>query len=290
MSDLQNRNMNIQWFPGHMTKTRRYIEKNIGLVDIVAETVDARCIRASQNPDFDRLLASKPRLMIITKTDLADPDITSRWLNSFSKQGRQCVCVALNTGRGVKEVLPAIRSVLAPKLESYAAKGMKKTIRMMICGVPNSGKSTLINSLCGRRAALAQDRPGVTRGGQWVTLSSDIELLDTPGILWNKFEDMQSGLHLAFTGAVKDDVVDIETLALELIRTLNTKYPSALGLRYGIDTASYSEPLEIYEAVCRRRGFILRGGELDYERCAKIMLDEFRAGKLGRISLEAPYA
>lgn len=288
MSDLQE--MNIQWFPGHMTKTRRYIEKNIGLVDIVAETVDARCIRASQNPDFDRLLSKKPRLMIITKTDLADPDVTSRWLNRFKKEGRSCVCVALNTGKGVKEILPAVRAALSDKIERYAAKGMKKTIRMMICGVPNSGKSTLINSLCGRRAAQAQDRPGVTRGGQWVTLSSDIELLDTPGILWNKFENMSCGLHLAFTGAVKDDVVDIETLAVELIKALKEKYPHSLTGRYGIEIRPESEPLSIYESICKRRGFILRGGEFDYERCAKILLDEFRGGKLGRISLEAPDA
>lgn len=286
MSDFDA--MNIQWFPGHMTKTRRYIEKNIGLVDIVAETVDARCIRASQNPDFDRLLTGKPRLMIITKTDLADPDITSRWVNRFKNDGRACVCTALNTGRGVREILPAVRAALADKIERYAARGMKKTIRMMICGVPNSGKSTLINSLCGRRAAQAQDRPGVTRGGQWVTLSSDVELLDTPGILWNKFKDMRCGLHLAFTGAVKDDVVDIETLALELLKFLREKYPSALEQRYNIELCESDAPLEIYEKICRRRGFILRGGDFDYERCAKILLDEFRGGKLGRISLEEP--
>ena len=287
MSDLSQ--MNIQWFPGHMTKTRRYIEKNISLVDIVAETVDARCIKASQNPDFDRLLANKPRLMIITKCDLADPDVTSRWVNYFKRQGRGCVLVSNPVGKGVKEILPAVRAMLSDKIEKYAAKGMKKTIRMMIAGVPNSGKSTLINSLCGKRAVVAEDRPGVTRGGQWVTLSSDVELLDTPGILWNKFEDFNIGLHLAFTGAVKDDVIDIETLALELIKTLNAKYPDAIPLRFGVDTED-AEPLEIYEMICKRRGFILRGGDFDYERCAKIVVDEFRAGKLGRISLEAPDA
>ncbi len=281
--------INIQWFPGHMTKTRRYIEKNISLVDIVAETVDARCIRASQNPDFDRLLADKPRLMIITKTDLADPNVTSRWINHFKSQGRECITVDLAHKKGVGEILPAVRRALADKIKKYADKGMKKTIRMMIAGVPNSGKSTLINSLCGKRAVIAEDRPGVTRGGQWVTLSSDIELLDTPGILWNKFLDMRVGLHLAFTGAVKDDVVDIETLALELIKTLQEKYPNSFKDRFGIDIADM-EPLEIYEAVCKRRGFIVRGGDFDYERCAKILIDEFRAGKLGRISLEAPNA
>ena len=287
MSDISQ--MNIQWFPGHMTKTRRYIEKNISLVDIVAETVDARCIKASQNPDFDRLLANKPRLMIITKCDLADPDTTSRWVNHFKNQGRGCVLVSNPNGRGIKEILPAVRSMLSDKIDKYDAKGMKKTIRMMIAGVPNSGKSTLINSLCGKRAVVAEDRPGVTRGGQWVTLSSDVELLDTPGILWNKFDDFNTGLHLAFTGAVKDDVIDIETLALELMKTLSVRYPNAIPDRFGIDIEG-AEPLEIYEMICKRRGFILRGGDYDYERCAKIFVDEFRSGKLGRISLEAPDA
>ena len=288
MSDINQ--MNIQWFPGHMTKTRRYIEKNISLVDIVAETVDARCIRSSQNPDFDRLLVNKKRLMIITKTDLADPDVTSRWINRFKSQGRECVPVCLSNGSGVKDILPAVRNTLSDVIERYANKGMKKTIRMMICGVPNAGKSTLINSLCKRKTAIAQDRPGVTRGGQWVTLSSDVELLDTPGILWNKFDDNITGLNLAFTGAIKDNVLDVETLALELIKTLLDKYPDSLASRYGDTLRDVETPLEVYELICKRRGFILRGGDFDYERCANVLLDEFRAGKLGRISLEAPDA
>lgn len=287
MSDSK---MNIQWFPGHMTKTRRYIEKNVSIVDIVAETIDARCIRASQNPDFDNLLKNKKRLMIITKTDLADPDITSKWLNYFRSQGRGAVAVSLANNKGVGDILPAVREMLSEQIQRYANKGMKKTIRMMICGVPNSGKSTLINSLCKRKTVVAEDRPGVTRGGQWVALSSDVELLDTPGILWNKFEDMNIGFNLAFTGAVKDDVVDVETLALELIKTLTLKYPDSLPSRYGDALYECESPLEIYEAICKRRGFILRGGDFDYERAARIILDEFRAGKLGRLSLESPNA
>lgn len=287
---MSDREMNIQWFPGHMTKTRRYIEKNISLVDIVAETVDARCIRSSQNPDFERLLKNKKRLMIITKTDLADPDVTSRWLNYFRAQGRGVVTVSLPTNKGVNDILPAVYEMLSEQIERYKNKGMKKTVRMMICGVPNSGKSTLINSLCKRKTVVAQDRPGVTRGGQWVTLSSDVELLDTPGILWNKFEDMQTGFNLAFTGAIKDDVIDIETLALELIKILTEKYPDSLASRYGDTLYDCETPLEIYEAICKRRGFILRGGDFDYERAARIILDEFRAGKLGRLSLENPDA
>lgn len=288
MSQLQD--INIQWFPGHMTKTRRYIEKNISQVDIVAETVDARCIRSSQNPDFDRILKNKKRLMIITKCDLADPDITSRWINRFKADGRECVTVSLNTGKGVKDILPAVRSALSEQIERCAAKGMKKTIRMMICGIPNSGKSTLINSLCGKKTVVAEDRPGVTRGGQWVTLSSDVQLLDTPGILWNKFEDSKTGLALAFTGAVKDDILDVETLALHLIDHLSKNYPKSLAERYNAELSEQSEPLEIYEQICKRRGFVVRGGDFDYERCARVVLDEFRAGKLGRISLEAPDA
>ena len=288
MSQLNE--MNIQWFPGHMTKTRRYIEKNIASVDIVAETVDARCIKASQNPDFDRLLGNKKRLMIITKCDLADPAVTSAWISRFKNQGRGVVTVSLNTGKGVKEILPAVRQMLSEQIERYSTKGMKKTIRMMICGIPNSGKSTLINSLCGKKMVVAEDRPGVTRGGQWVTLSSDVQLLDTPGILWNKFEDNNVGMSLAFTGAIKDDVLDIETLALHLLKTLMIKYPQSLIDRYNVQFSEDTEPLEVFEMICKRRGFVVRGGDFDYERCAKILLDEFRGGKLGRISLEAPNA
>ncbi len=288
MSEIQE--INIHWFPGHMTKTRRYIEKNISNVDIVAETVDARCIQSSQNPDFDRLLGNKKRLMIITKCDLADPAVTSAWVSRFKNQGRGTVTVSLNSGKGVKDIIPAVREMLSEQIEKYAAKGMKKTIRMMICGIPNSGKSTLINSLCGKRMVIAEDRPGVTRGGQWVTLSSDIQLLDTPGILWNKFEDNKTGMALAFTGAIKDDVVDIETLALHLVNTLMTKFPDSLKQRYNVEFDEDTEALEVFERICKRRGFVVRGGDFDYERGAKVILDEFRGGKLGRISLEAPNA
>ena len=288
MSQLDE--MNIQWFPGHMTKTRRYIEKNISIVDIVAETVDARCIRSSQNPDFDSLLKNKPRLMIITKSDLADPAITSKWVEKFKKEGKTVICVDLKKKVNTDKILPLVRSVLGETIERYANKGMRKTIRLMICGIPNSGKSTLINILCKRRAVIAEDRPGVTRGGQWVTLSSDIELLDTPGILWNKFDDVNTGLALAFTGAIKDDVIDVETLALHLLDTLIKKYPGKLEERYNIEIDSDTAALDVYEKICKSRGFVLRGGDYDYERCARIVLDEFRAGKLGKVSLEAPDA
>ena len=281
-------NLQIQWYPGHMTKTRRYIEKNIGLVDLVIEVADTRVVKSSQNPDFDRLLANKKRLTVLTKRDLADETVNQKWAAHFKTMGRTVLFLNSTTGQGVSEVIPAVRQMLKESIDRAAAKGMTKTIRLMICGVPNSGKSTLINALCHRRAADAQDRPGVTRGGQWVTLQKDVELLDTPGILWNKFEDPQVGIHLALTGAVKDDVVDKEGLALELIEILQEKYPAALETRYKIELYPGEPPLEVYEDICRKRGFLLRGNDFDYTRCAAVLLDEFRGGKIGRISLEEP--
>ncbi len=285
MNELQ-----IQWYPGHMTKTRRYIEKNIGLVDLVIEVVDARVVRSSQNPDFDRLFAGKKRLMVLTKKDLADERVTRAWMAHFKSAGRPVLLLNSTAGQGVQEILPAVRTILKEELDRAAAKGMKKTIRLMICGVPNAGKSTLINALCHRRAAEVADRPGVTRGGQWITLQSDVELLDTPGVLWNKFEDMQVGVHLALTGAIKDDVVDQEALTLQLLAILKKRYPQALEARYGVKVEPEEEPLALYEAICRKRGFLLKGNELDYTRCAAVLLDEFRGGKIGRISLEEPDA
>lgn len=285
MGDLQ-----IQWYPGHMTKTRRYIEKNIGLVDLVIEVADARVVNSSRNPDFDRLLANKKRLTVLTKRDLADEKVNKAWEAHFKKLGQPVLFLNTTTGQGVSEVLPTVRSILSEQLERAKAKGMTKTIRLMMCGVPNSGKSTLINALCKRRAADAQDRPGVTRGGQWYTLQKDVELLDTPGILWNKFEDMQVGIHLALTGAVSDEVVDREGLALELIEILQEKYPRQLEERYKLPNINGWAPLDVYEEICRKRGFLLRGNDFDYTRCAAVLLDEFRGGKIGRISLEEPDA
>ncbi len=281
-------NLQIQWYPGHMTKTKRYIEKNIGMVDLVIEVADARVVQSSRNPDFDRLLANKKRLTVLTKKDLADERINQKWDAYFKSIGVPVLFLNSTTGQGVSDILPKVRELLAEPLARAKAKGMTKTIRLMMCGVPNSGKSTLINALCKRRATEAQDRPGVTRGGQWVTLQSDVELLDTPGILWNKFEDMQQGIHLALTGAVKDDVVDREGLAMELIEILQKTYPRELEARYKLPCIDAMEPLEIYEEICRKRGFLLRGNDFDYTRCAAVLLDEFRGGKIGRISLEEP--
>ncbi len=281
-------NLQIQWYPGHMTKTRRYIEKNINMVDVVIEVADARVVQSSRNPDFDRLLANKKRLTVLTKKDLADERVNRAWEAYFKSIGQSVLFLNSTTGQGVSEILPKVRELLSEQLERAKAKGMVKTIRIMMCGVPNSGKSTLINALCKRRATDAQDRPGVTRGGQWVTLQSDVDLLDTPGILWHKFEDMQQGIHLALTGAVKDDVVDREGLALELIEILQEKYPRELEARYKLDCIDGMAPLDVYEEICRKRGFLLRGNDFDYTRCAAVLLDEFRGGKIGRISLEEP--
>ena len=283
-------NLQIQWYPGHMTKTRRYIEKNIGLVDLVIEVADARVVNSSRNPDFDRLLANKKRLTVLTKRDLADDRINKAWEAYFKAIGQPVLFLNTTTGQGVSDLLPTVRNLLSEELERAKAKGMTKTIRLMMCGVPNSGKSTLINALCKRRAADTQDRPGVTRGGQWYTLQKDVELLDTPGILWNKFEDMQVGIHLALTGAVSDEVVDREGLALELIEILQEKYPRQLEERYRLPDITGWAPLEIYEEICRKRGFLLKGNDFDYTRCAAVLLDEFRGGKIGRISLEVPDA
>ena len=283
-------NLQIQWYPGHMTKTKRYIEKNIGMVDVVIEVCDARVVRSSRNTDFDRLLANKKRLVVLTKKDLADEAVNRAWEAYFKERDLKVLFLNSTTGQGVSDIIPAVRELLKEQLERAKAKGMTKTIRVMMCGVPNSGKSTLINALCKRRATDAQDRPGVTRGGQWVTLRSDVELLDTPGVLWNKFEDMQVGIHLALTGAVSDEVVDREGLAMELIEILQEKYPRQLEERYKLDCIDGMMPLDIYEEICRKRGFIMRGNEFDYTRCAAVLLDEFRGGKIGRISLEAPDA
>lgn len=280
----------VNWYPGHMTKTRRYIEKNIGLVDLAIEVADARIVKSSRNPDLDRLLGGKKRLVVLAKRDLADEEVNRAWESYFRATGQPVLFLNTLSGQGVSEILPTVRRLLADQLERAKAKGIRKTIRLMICGVPNSGKSTLINALCRRRAAEAQDRPGVTRGGQWYTLQKDVELLDTPGLLWNKFEDMQVGIHLALTGAVRDEVVDREALALELIRILQARYPQELEARYKLSATEGREPLDVYEEICCKRGFLLRGNDFDYTRCAAVLLDEFRSGKIGRISLEVPDA
>lgn len=280
--------MNIQWYPGHMTKTRRQIEADLKQVDAICEIVDARIPISSRNPDIDAICGSKPRIVILNRMDLADPAATKRWATYFRDKGMAAVATDCKTKRGIGEFQPAVRSVLKEKLERDAAKGMKRSLKVMVVGIPNVGKSTLINQISGRKGAKAENRPGVTRGKQWVTVEGGLLLLDTPGILWPKFEDPNVGLALAFTGAVKEDVIDLEELACRLMELLHKRYPEALKERYAIDLPLGTPGYELLEAAAKKRGFLLARGELNTERMAKVLVDEYRSGKLGRFTLEEP--
>ena len=280
--------MNIQWYPGHMTKTRRQIEADLKQVDAVCEIVDARIPASSRNPDIDAICGNKPRIVILNRMDLADPAATKRWASYFREKGMAAVATDCKTKRGVGEFEPAIRSVLKEKIERDAARGMKRALRIMVVGIPNVGKSTLINQISGRKGAKAENRPGVTRGKQWVTVNSGLLLLDTPGILWPKFDDPEVGMKLAYTGAVKEDVIDLEELACRLMELLHRRYPQALLDRYGIEAPEGTPGYELLEAAGRKRGFLLARGEIHTERMAKVLVDEYRSGKLGRFTLEEP--
>ena len=278
----------IQWYPGHMTKARRAMEADLKLVDAVCELLDARIPYASRNPDIDALCRNKPRLVILNRVDMADPAMTRRWSEAFRARGLMTLETDSKSRRGISRFGPAVRELLSGKLAQYSAKGqVGRTLRVMVVGIPNVGKSTLINAVSGRKGARAENRPGVTRGKQWVTVDQGLELLDTPGILWPRFEDMQVGRHLAYTGAVKEQVVDQEELAAGLMSLLAERYPAVLAERYGIDCAGRS-PWELLEAAGRRRGFLVSGGEVDLERSCRMILEEFRNGKLGRFTLETP--
>ena len=264
--------MNIQWYPGHMTKTRRMMEENLKLVDAVCELLDARIPYSSRNPDIAALCGSKPRMVILNRADLADPQMTARWLEYFRSQGLTAIQTDCKSRKGVAAFVPAVRTLLAEKLRRYAEKGQAgRPLKLMIVGIPNVGKSTFINQISGRKGAKAENRPGVTRGKQWVTVDQGLLLLDTPGILWPKFDDPDVGVKIAYTGAVKDDVLDIEALGCHLD-----------GLPD--DTPGYA----LLEAAGRKRGFLLRGGEIDTERMARVVLEEYRSGKLGRLTFEGP--
>ena len=281
-------NMNIQWYPGHMTKTRRQMEADLKLMDAVCEIVDARIPISSRNPDIDSICGNKPRMVILNRLDLADPDATARWANYFKKKGIAAVATDCKSRRGIANFTPAVRQLLHEKIERNAARGMTKSLRIMIVGIPNVGKSTLINQISGRKGAKAENRPGVTRGKQWVTVDKDLLLLDTPGILWPKFEDPNVGLMLAYTGAVKEDVIDIEELSCRLMELLWNRYPEKVKERYGIEAEPDTPGWQLLEAAGRKRGFLLARGEINTERMAKVLLDEFRDGKLGRFTLEVP--
>ena len=281
--------MNIQWFPGHMTKAQRMIEDNIKLVDAVCEVIDARIPRASRNPDIDRLAAGKPRLVILNRADLADPEITKRWKESFERQGMAVLETDARSGKGVGGFVPAVRRLLADKLREYEAKGQSgRPLRVMILGIPNVGKSTFINKVAGRKAAAAGDKPGVTRGRQWINIDRSLDLLDTPGILWPKFDSQEVGELLAVTNAIKADVLDKETLGANFMLRLRDMYPNALRERYKMEPDPELNGYELLEQAAKKRGFLVSRGEYDIERMANTLLKEYHEGKLGRLTLEAP--
>lgn len=281
--------MNIQWYPGHMTKTRRMMEEDIRLVDAVCEIVDARIPFSSRNPDIDVLCANKPRLIILNRIDMADPEMIRRWSDYFRSQGMAVLQTDCKNRKGINGFVPAVRKLLAEKLARYAQKGqVGRPLKIMVVGIPNVGKSTFINQIAGRKGAKAENRPGVTRGKQWVTVDTGLLLLDTPGILWPRFEDPEVGIRLAYTGAVKDDILDTEALACHLMQMLWTRYPDALRARYKIDCPSDADGYALLEAAGRKRGFLISGGEIDTERMARVLLEEYRSCKLGRFTLEAP--
>lgn len=281
--------MNIQWYPGHMTKTRRMMEENISLVDIVIELLDARLPFSSKNPDIDNLAGNKKRIIIMNKVDLADESKTKRWKEYFEAKNFKVILVDSITGKGIKDITAVSKELMAEKLERLRLRGrIFAPTRAMIVGIPNVGKSTLINKFVGKAMTKTGDKAGVTRGKQWVRVKKDFELLDTPGILWPKFEDQSVGLKLAFTGAMNDDILDSVTLSYNLIEYLNRLYPDAVSRRYAIEYDPDTKPDKILEMIAEKRGFKVRGGEPDLDRAANILLDEFRAAKLGRITLEAP--
>ena len=281
--------LNIQWYPGHMTKTRRMMEENLKLVDAVCEILDARIPVSSRNPDIDAICGNKPRMIILNRMDLADPEMVKVWSEYFRKKGMAVLATDCKSRKGINAFVPAVRSLLAEKLQRYADKGQTgRPLKIMIVGIPNVGKSTFINQIAGRKGAKAENRPGVTRGKQWVTVDQGLLLLDTPGILWPKFEDPEVGMRLAYTGAVKDDILDVESLSCSLARMLWTRYPDVIRTRYKVDMPMDAEGWELLEAAGRKRGFLVSGGEVDLERMARVLLDEYRSCKLGKFTLETP--
>ena len=280
---------NINWYPGHMKKATRMMEESLRLVDAVAELRDARIPESSRNPDIDRIAAGKPRLIILNRADQADASATTSWKQALSGEGVMALEMDCKSGKGVNAFPAAARTLLRELIERSEAKGkVGRPLRFMVLGIPNVGKSSFINRLAGRKAAQTSDRPGVTRGKQWITLPNNIQLLDTPGILWPKFESEQVGLSLAWTGAINDNILDIELVASRLLERLRELYPNAIEERYKFAPASDAPGYALLEQAGRKRGFLVSGGEVNTERMAHVLLDEFRAGKLGRMTLERP--
>ena len=290
MGEIQS----IQWFPGHMAKTRRKIQEDLKLVDVVAEILDARVPESSSNPVLRDIIQRKPKVVLFNKSDMADPAQTSKWIAHYAAQGEKAIPLESKTGKGISAFYPAVREVLKPQIEAWEKKGMVgRPIRVMVVGIPNVGKSSFINRMIrGRSAGKAevQDRPGVTRQNRWFTVGKGFELLDTPGVLWPKFEDPVVGEHLAFTGAVRDEILDVEGLASRLLELLMELYPNAVNTRYktSIQPDDHLTGYQLLEAVGRKRGMLISGGEVNTERAAITVLDEYRGGRLGRITLERP--
>ncbi|MCC8023522.1 MAG: ribosome biogenesis GTPase YlqF [Clostridiales bacterium] len=279
----------VQWFPGHMAKTRRLIQEHLKQVDAVAELADARVPQSSRNPELDEITAGKPRILLLNKCDMADAAATRDWVAHYKEQGLTALAVDCRSGRGLNAFAPALKALLADRIQANIDRGMAgRPLRIMVVGIPNTGKSSFINRMAGRSRAKVADLPGVTRQNQWFAIGNGLELLDTPGVLWPKFDDAQVGDRLAFTGAVKDAVVDTETLAMRLLDVLQVQCPASIGARYKLKDYEGKDGYAVLEAIGRRRGFLIAGGAIDTERAAVMVLDEFRGGLLGRITLERP--
>lgn len=287
MADFQKQT--VQWFPGHMAKTRRLIKESLKLVDGVVEIVDARIPYSSSNPKLNDIIKGKPRIVLLNKCDVADSNATNMWVSYYKSKNMFALPVDCRTGKGLNKFIPTVQKALAEVIEKNEQKGMSgKSLRLMVVGIPNTGKSSFINRMDGNSKAKVADKAGVTRQQQWFVVGNGIELLDTPGVLWPKFDDSQVGDKLAFTGAVKDEVTDIETLSCRLLETLSKTRPQAILDRYKLDSIDGLQGWEILELIGKKRGFLIKGGEIDYERAAVMICDEFRGGKLGKISLELP--
>ncbi|MEG0979014.1 MAG: ribosome biogenesis GTPase YlqF [Oscillospiraceae bacterium] len=288
MNDFQKQV--VQWFPGHMAKTRRLIKESLPLVDAVTELVDARIPQSSRNPELDEMTANKPRIILLNKCDIADDNATRQWIEYYTKQGISAIAVDCKTGKGLSGYDPLVRKALKEKIESNNAKGMHgRALRIMVVGIPNTGKSSFINRMAGKNRTQVADKPGVTKRNQWVVVGNGIELLDTPGVLWPKFEDQSVGNKLAFIGSVKDEIMDSETIAVRLLEVLKVDYADRLCERYKLNLASCElESYELLQEIGRKRGMLISGGEIDTERAANTLLDEYRGGLLGKITLERP--
>ncbi len=279
---------NLQWYPGHMAKTRRMIEENLKSIDVVVEILDARIPFSGRNPNFDDIISQKPRLVVMNKYDLADSSVTDRWTTWYGKKGIKVIPISCATGMGINKIAPASRELIRDKIERAKEKGMNRGVKIMMVGIPNVGKSTLINRLAGKASTKTGDRPGVTRAKQWIRLKDGLELLDTPGILPPKFENQQVAINLAYTGAIRDEIMEVELLAYSLLEILRDSYPDLLCARYKLSDITDMPGHEILEYIGKKRGCVISGGEIDTERAANILLDELRGCKIGRITLETP--